>query len=1171
MREFHACKQEEGQSVSSYVLKMKSYIDNLERFGHAMTQNHFVSLILVSLRKEYDGFVQNYNMHNMGKTKNQKEKSHKAAKGNQRKGKAKMGYAPVPSPPFAPKPKNPPTPKKDNPAKDAICHQCGEVGHWRRNCLIYLAELMKKKKLSQGASTSGWFVNRYKNDNSIFVSKNNLIYFNVIPRDDIYEIVLSFSNTNDGSMYAVSNKRAKLNLDSTLFWHCRLGHINKKHMEKLQHDKLLNSTDIKSLEKRVSCMLEKMARKPYSHQVERDKDLLGLIHTNACGPFKIISRQGAYYFITFTDDFSRYGYVYLLKHKHEVFETFKLFQKEVENQLKKTIKSLRSDRGVSERRNRTLLDMVRSMMCQTTLSKSFWDHALESVARILNMVPTKKVDKTPYEVWHGQAPKMSYLKTDMDGAVHTYKARLVAKGFTQTTGIDYEETFSSVANIITIRILIAIAVFYDYEIWQIDVKTAFLNGYLNEEVYMEQPEGFVNQKFLNREKLHTLLELRSTEIDKVINWFMSKCLIEKILKRFYMENSKRGTIPMHEKLKFSKSQGASTPAEVQRMQNIPYASAVGSIMYAVRCTRLDVAFAQNITSRFQHNPGEVHWTVVKNIMKYLRNTKDMFLVYGGYTKRELKVSCYTDVGYLMDADDMKSQTGYVFVLNGEAVWIRKFISGLDVVPTIKEPINMYYDNTRAIAIAKDHGVTKGARHFFVKVHYLRETIEMGDVRIEKVDIDDNLADPFTKALAFLKHSELTEKIEMIPASSLIRCQLSVYLQPATPTLKWELLEYCNDYLNNKPNGLKRTKPEPEGGLNLADSHEGPGRGCLFGYEVKGRGKRKPCCTRISREPFPDLKTVRSLLTTHEMRLKSRVQNPLVDATSASPMVLLAKSNTSARRGPSLEKVNNMCWSFAKGSCRFGDACKYLYNGVHGKSTLLPHTSGSASSVSDVTRSDLDMLQSLLAKFGLNAPNTSTPLLQSLIRFLSLLGMAGLFPQGVQYPTGSLQQGVYYPQQVVQTLSGPPQGVHLVPRPLQPPVQFTTGVQQQQGGSFPGSVHLGQSPSMPFHPIGDKGFISVTNSGHSVLSTPFRLLRLNNVLITPNIVKNLIFVRQFVRDNSCTVEFDPFGFSVKDFITRQVLLRCDSTGDLYTVTKPSTIPHAFLTSQYTWHQRLGHPG
>ncbi|GJX04995.1 hypothetical protein Tco_0190911 [Tanacetum coccineum] len=80
---------------------------------------------------------------------------------------------------------------------------------------------------------------------------------------------------------------------------------------------------------------------------------------------------------------------------------------------------------------------------------------------------------------------------------------------------------------------------------------------------------------------------------------------------------------------------------------------------------------------------------------------------------------------------------------------------------------MYCDNTGAIAIEKDHGVTKSARHFRPKVHYLRETIEMGDVKIEKVNTDDNLADPFTKALAFPKHSELTKKTGMIPASRLI--------------------------------------------------------------------------------------------------------------------------------------------------------------------------------------------------------------------------------------------------------------------------------------------------------------------------------------------------------------------------------------------------------------------
>ncbi|GJR40081.1 retrotransposon protein, putative, ty1-copia subclass [Tanacetum coccineum] len=402
----------------------------------------------------------------------------------------------------------------------------------------------------------------------------------------------------------------------------------------------------------------------------------------------------------------------------------------------------------------------------------------------------------------------------MDGSVHTFKSRLVAKGFTQTYGVNYEETFSPVADIRAIRILIAIDAFYDYEIWQMDVKTAFLNGYLSEEVYMTQTEGFVNPKYPNHvcKLKRSIYGLKQSsrqwnkrfddEIKKFgftqnqdepcvylkasgsyviflilyvddilimgnhismlqdVKSYLGKCFtmkdlgkaayilgikiyrdrskrliglcqsayIEKILKRYYMENSKRGTIPMQEKLKLSKSDGASTPAEKRRMSNIPYASAVGSIIYA--------------------NPSELHWTTVKNILKYLRNTKDMFLVYGGNMERVLRVSCYTDVGYLMDADDLKSQTGYVFVLNGgavdwkstkqtisatsstdaeyitafdaskEAVWIHKFIFGLNVVPTIEEPITMYCDNTRAIAIANDYGVTKGARHFRAKVHYL---------------------------------------------------------------------------------------------------------------------------------------------------------------------------------------------------------------------------------------------------------------------------------------------------------------------------------------------------------------------------------------------------------------------------------------------------------------------
>ncbi|GJZ81877.1 hypothetical protein Tco_0646871, partial [Tanacetum coccineum] len=143
-------------------------------------------------------------------------------------------------------------------------------------------------------------------------------------------------------------------------------------------------------------------------------------------------------------------------------------------------------------------------------------------------------------------------------------------------------------------------------------------------------------------------------------------------------------------------------------------------------------------------------------------------------KRELRVSYYMDVGNLTDTDDLKSQIGYVFILNRgvEAVCVRKFISRLGVVPTIEEPINMYCDNTRAITIANESGITKGARHFRAKVHYLREVIEYGYIKLEKVHTDNNLADPFTKALAFPKHSEHTRNIGMLPAN--ISCKSVFY-------------------------------------------------------------------------------------------------------------------------------------------------------------------------------------------------------------------------------------------------------------------------------------------------------------------------------------------------------------------------------------------------------------
>ena len=185
----------------------------------------------------------------------------------------------------------------------------------------------------------------------------------------------------------------------------------------------------------------KMTKTPFSGHGERTSELLGLVHTDVCGPMTTHAQGGYSYFITITDDLSRYGFVYLMKHKFEAFDKFKEYQSMVEKQTGKSIKVLRSDRGgeylsteflnhlkdkgilsewtppytpqlngVAERRNRTLLDMVRSMMCFTDLPISFWGYALEMAAYVLNRVPSKSVSGTPYEIWRGKKPSLKYFK-----------------------------------------------------------------------------------------------------------------------------------------------------------------------------------------------------------------------------------------------------------------------------------------------------------------------------------------------------------------------------------------------------------------------------------------------------------------------------------------------------------------------------------------------------------------------------------------------------------------------------------------------------------------------------------------------------------------------------------------------------------------------------------------
>ncbi|GKB54983.1 putative RNA-directed DNA polymerase [Tanacetum coccineum] len=278
----------------------------------------------------------------------------------------------------------------------------------------------------------------FDNENGdISVYSNGCFMFKASPCKGIYETVECISN--DGNM--ILNVGSSNELDKSKLWHSRLGHVNKKRIAQLQKDGVLESFDFKSDDVCESCLLGKMTKSPFTGTCERGEGLLDLVHTDVCGPFRSATKDGKRYYVTFTDDFSRYGYVYLIKHKSDTFEVFKRYQNEVENQLGRKIKVLRSDRGgeylsieffdhlkncgivsqltpprtpqlngVAERRNRTLLDMVRSMMCRATLPISFWGYALETAAHILNLVPTKKVSKTPFEMWKGKRPSLGHIK-----------------------------------------------------------------------------------------------------------------------------------------------------------------------------------------------------------------------------------------------------------------------------------------------------------------------------------------------------------------------------------------------------------------------------------------------------------------------------------------------------------------------------------------------------------------------------------------------------------------------------------------------------------------------------------------------------------------------------------------------------------------------------------------
>ncbi|KAL4353618.1 hypothetical protein GQ457_06G011980 [Hibiscus cannabinus] len=178
-------------------------------------------------------------------------------------------------------------------------------------------------------------------NNSCSFFYNNIFYGSAQLINGLYIL------NQENMIFNINTKRLKTNgSNQTYLWHCRLGHISERRISKLHKDGLLDPFVFEQLDVCESCLLGKMTKAPFSGKGERASDLLGLIHSDVCGPMNTQARDGYQYFITFTDDFSRYGYIYLMRHKSEALEKFKEFKNEVQNQHGKSMKALRSDRGI---------------------------------------------------------------------------------------------------------------------------------------------------------------------------------------------------------------------------------------------------------------------------------------------------------------------------------------------------------------------------------------------------------------------------------------------------------------------------------------------------------------------------------------------------------------------------------------------------------------------------------------------------------------------------------------------------------------------------------------------------------------------------------------------------------------------------------------------------------
>ncbi|KAK2366240.1 putative mitochondrial protein [Trifolium repens] len=496
--------------------------------------------------------------------------------------------------------------------------------------------------------------------------------------------------------------------------------------------------------------------------------------------------------------------------------------------------------------------------CQTT-DASKWELAMKDEMKSLISNQTWELVELPMGKKALHNKWVYRVKEDHDG-FKRYKARLVVKGFQQKEGVDYTEIFAPVVKLNTIRSVLSIVASGELYLEQLDVKTAFLHGDLNEEIYMHQPEGFSEkgkdhmvcklkkslyglkqaprqwymkfESFMHMEgfkkcnadhccffkrynssyiilllyvddmlvagpdmaEIRNLKMQLSKEFDmkdlgptrKILGMQITRDkqngtlqlsqaeYINRVLQRFNMDNAKPVSTPLASHFRLSKDQSPKTEEEKESMANIPYASAIGSLMYAMVCTRPDIGHAVGVVSRFMSNPGKTHWEAVKWILRYLRGTKEKCLCFG---KGELKVQGYVDADFAGEVDHRRSTTGYIFTVgttaiswmsriqkivalstteaeyvavteaSKELIWLQGLLTELGF---IQEKSVLHSDSQSAIHLAKNSAFHSRTKHIDLRYHFIRSLLEDEVLTLKKILGSKNPADMLTKVVTIDK-------------------------------------------------------------------------------------------------------------------------------------------------------------------------------------------------------------------------------------------------------------------------------------------------------------------------------------------------------------------------------------------------------------------------------------